>query len=465
MVKDKSTDWYSQDVNDLLDYFYNEIKENKKLVFLTDLLENFPDLDIEWAEMLEDTPEYNSNDYPEILQFAVNLESKLPDYYYNNYEFIEKSLTDFAFLSNNRELIHSRLNVIQKNAVAGIDTVVVKTLFQLIFYGYYEEAKSYSESIWKPLSESEKLWGYPEYPFINVIYLYKLEEQYHLLKKGIGNRWENFLVEISDLGFDNEEDRIDCIKGALIIPLDKDSLLSRLTNKHQFSLLSLNIYFLRYMKDKYSIPFLLSDKWFSFMFNEKIAGKAKDIDAFFYIHFNDLDRYVAEKLDTLLGSNQIEVFGSVWGMNYVYEFLYENRLITHHYFNLMIENIFYLKREFLKVIANELWQMGFIFHWPESKYNSMLSLNKNFFNKMKRIEFSEAIELINRNIPHLPGEDRIDNEQMKTKRNAPINKSDEIIHPLGDKPYIKSRVEVGRNDPCPCGSGKKYKKCCLIQVK
>jgi preprotein translocase subunit SecA len=21
--------------------------------------------------------------------------------------------------------------------------------------------------------------------------------------------------------------------------------------------------------------------------------------------------------------------------------------------------------------------------------------------------------------------------------------------------------KVGRNDPCPCGSGKKYKKCCL----
>lgn len=24
-----------------------------------------------------------------------------------------------------------------------------------------------------------------------------------------------------------------------------------------------------------------------------------------------------------------------------------------------------------------------------------------------------------------------------------------------------ARTEVGRNDPCPCGSGKKYKKCCL----
>ena len=27
-------------------------------------------------------------------------------------------------------------------------------------------------------------------------------------------------------------------------------------------------------------------------------------------------------------------------------------------------------------------------------------------------------------------------------------------------PYVKKDVEVGRNDPCPCGSGKKYKNCC-----
>ena len=22
-------------------------------------------------------------------------------------------------------------------------------------------------------------------------------------------------------------------------------------------------------------------------------------------------------------------------------------------------------------------------------------------------------------------------------------------------------MKIGRNDPCPCGSGKKYKKCCI----
>ena len=25
---------------------------------------------------------------------------------------------------------------------------------------------------------------------------------------------------------------------------------------------------------------------------------------------------------------------------------------------------------------------------------------------------------------------------------------------------VKKAPKVGRNDPCPCGSGKKYKKCC-----
>ncbi|MCA9049860.1 MAG: SEC-C domain-containing protein [Planctomycetaceae bacterium] len=28
-------------------------------------------------------------------------------------------------------------------------------------------------------------------------------------------------------------------------------------------------------------------------------------------------------------------------------------------------------------------------------------------------------------------------------------------------PIVNAQPKVGRNDPCPCGSGKKYKKCCL----
>jgi uncharacterized protein YecA (UPF0149 family) len=30
-----------------------------------------------------------------------------------------------------------------------------------------------------------------------------------------------------------------------------------------------------------------------------------------------------------------------------------------------------------------------------------------------------------------------------------------------DNRALPQHSKVGRNDPCPCGSGKKYKKCCL----
>ncbi len=31
---------------------------------------------------------------------------------------------------------------------------------------------------------------------------------------------------------------------------------------------------------------------------------------------------------------------------------------------------------------------------------------------------------------------------------------------VGKEPYIRQQPKVGRNEPCICGSGKKYKKCC-----
>ena len=31
---------------------------------------------------------------------------------------------------------------------------------------------------------------------------------------------------------------------------------------------------------------------------------------------------------------------------------------------------------------------------------------------------------------------------------------------VGAAPFVNENRDIGRNDPCPCGSGKKYKHCC-----
>ncbi len=35
---------------------------------------------------------------------------------------------------------------------------------------------------------------------------------------------------------------------------------------------------------------------------------------------------------------------------------------------------------------------------------------------------------------------------------------DEVLHPRREQ--TPAAHKVGRNDPCPCGSGKKFKNCC-----
>jgi hypothetical protein len=65
---------------------------------------------------------------------------------------------------------------------------------------------------------------------------------------------------------------------------------------------------------------------------------------------------------------------------------------------------------------------------------------------------------------HFPPDDRTDNvdEQDDTATwevQTPVsNFEDRYVEPT--RPIRNERPKVGRNDPCPCGSKKKYKKCC-----
>ena len=49
------------------------------------------------------------------------------------------------------------------------------------------------------------------------------------------------------------------------------------------------------------------------------------------------------------------------------------------------------------------------------------------------------------------------------RRRSMQEKWDQMIDSIAEveDPYVREKEKVGRNDPCPCGSGKKFKKCCM----
>lgn len=60
-----------------------------------------------------------------------------------------------------------------------------------------------------------------------------------------------------------------------------------------------------------------------------------------------------------------------------------------------------------------------------------------------------------------------DNEDEETERlsffpDVIEDDDEEYTDPVEPEDQVKTK-KVGRNAPCPCGSGKKYKKCCLLK--
>ena len=59
---------------------------------------------------------------------------------------------------------------------------------------------------------------------------------------------------------------------------------------------------------------------------------------------------------------------------------------------------------------------------------------------------------------------RVKLAREETAREALAPKEQDMVMSHGEKgqqgPVRRKEKKVGRNDPCPCGSGKKYKRCC-----
>ena len=55
---------------------------------------------------------------------------------------------------------------------------------------------------------------------------------------------------------------------------------------------------------------------------------------------------------------------------------------------------------------------------------------------------------------HVQIEQKIEKEQVAKVTGTNKDES------TAKAPYVRKGAKIGRNDPCPCGSGKKYKNCC-----
>jgi hypothetical protein len=66
-----------------------------------------------------------------------------------------------------------------------------------------------------------------------------------------------------------------------------------------------------------------------------------------------------------------------------------------------------------------------------------------------------------KNFPNATPDSNPSAPQPKQEEAASPEKAANLHKNAQPQPYRRPEPKIGRNEPCPCGSGKKYKRCCL----
>jgi len=154
--------------------------------------------------------------------------------------------------------------------------------------------------------------------------------------------------------------------------------------------------------------------------------------------------------------------------NYLFN---ENRdEITRSYALSCLEKIGIVYRQECLSVITELLQK------PKKSSRSLIGLAICVLIKLKATETIDVIQdVFNRDCVDITVPGDLEDVEialgLRFKRDTPkpnysvlspeITQAISKLHELDESERTQSAPKVGRNDPCPCGSGKKYKKCCL----
>ena len=449
--------WYEKGPDKVLDVFYDDIEDDeKRFVFLKLLIDKFPELQIDWLEAFEDIKEslIKAERIADVLFFVNWYSRKFAKDYNRRYEFVERDLCDYFLFKKDYTSLQKRIDFIQQHPVPGIDTVTIPLLFQLIYHGRYQQAIRFAEQVWQPIAVSNELMGHAEFEFVNTIYVNELQKFYESVLANTSFDTDSMFHKIVAMGFDNDKDLFNKVILAINADVDTGLIEESVAAKQGHHMLHLNIQFLKYMYHEFNLPFIFSEFMWQFVATLKIFGKHGK-ENWFFIDAQTMDKHIVDRYDGFLGSNQLEIFGKVWGLDYLTSFFYHHQLITPDQYQIMMENNDHFKNEMMHIAGADLWKMMYVFSWPDIGKNRDDKLEQALFTSSFGKDMMEAENEITAYISTLPFSDRIRRELKLDKKEAP-----QFLN-TGNSPIIKMEPDIGRNDPCPCGSGKKYKKCCL----
>ncbi|WP_431802575.1 SEC-C metal-binding domain-containing protein [Halobacillus andaensis] len=209
----------------------------------------------------------------------------------------------------------------------------------------------------------------------------------------------------------------------------------------------------------------------------EVIGAIEESAASPYMNYNGLlniyalryfkeDRYISTLVDLLRSEEDLVLEEAAASLNYfqtdhladqIYPFCFNEDFI--YPISLLGEiktdyALFLLKKLFGEIEdleARELVVEGICLHFAEQGFEEVETF-------MEQGEFSGLVDMDELAYAYFKVINR-DHPDLMLWKNEVEEREAFFQQELSPGPFVRE-VKVGRNDPCPCGSGKKYKKCC-----
>jgi hypothetical protein len=419
-----------------------------------------------------------AKEFDRVLKFIRLLKDKQPELFMENFQYLDDFLVDFYCFHRDVKQVEAAFANFIKYPVEVYDQYF-SCFKKLLFYQYTDLIDKAIMANFDSVAGSNKLIGTPEYDLaICKLYLelevFWVENSNVFPKKRIDEVLERY-------GFDPDQNLLSTIEQCIFSDvLDKENLERDFIEDMGRFRLMLQWYFMKYAKSK-GVSFALSGRVFEKMlryWEGNIKKKKRTLELYFRVHPQKFEKHLVYLSGDMLYDNKPEMVAVLWGCVFIYDFLRSIELISQNAYDEFLEQSRRLKGIAIGQFIHDLWEYDFVHTWgsPDSVsetefeeehkiFRKSYSFKRDSFDKYRK-EISSELERIGelagyiieggkQEGPDLSAlEDLFDSPGDYEELPEDFDETDEI-EPTQPLP------RVGRNEPCPCGSGKKFKKCCL----
>ncbi|MFV7234263.1 YecA family protein [Flavobacterium sp. ZB4R12] len=452
-----------------------DIYDEAMVFFSEELPENFTE-EYDVTEVVLEVQGHHetAKKFEKVINFVNLIKEKHPEIYEETSVYSNNFLTSYYGYQNDIPEIEKVFEDASKNVEANYDQFlsVFKTL---LFYQHINIVERAVDANFEAVSNCDTLIAGSEYDLIIIKLFNSLEKHYLASQAGIVFEKEKVVQDIQKYTFDfiEIEQSITLFeKGLFEDNWDAKSIQALFLENKSEAYHILQAQFIKEMLQK-NICFAVSSKIWELLMRYWRANN-EESQNHFAIETQEFDKFLQEISGGFFSNDKSDKYAILWGSVYVYDFLFEKELIDSKTYSEFIATSQELKGV---LIANEpasLWEFNFVHKWQKPDgiseiefeteaeiFNKSLTFDKHNFSDFKPMIASELETIGELSVSILKGEAKIIEEQKKADERLNYlfgNSGANFV----EKPIVKELHEkIGRNDPCHCGSGKKFKKCCL----